>query len=132
MPKTKTKNNTGEANIVTVGYMPCFEYYVHAKHPIDDLFKSRSSYLNHIRGFINGILDCKDLPDMKNKTTGKEIKPIRAGSDESIRVNKIFKYPYQLYRVDYGDNALRLYFGFSQEYRLIDIVAIDINHTYFN
>lgn len=123
---------TKEKPQVKYGYMPCFEHYVHHHHPLDDIFSARSSYREHIKNFLSGIFECSDLIDMTNQLTGKEIKPIRAGSDESIRVNKIFRYPHQLYRVDYGNNTLRLYFGFSPEYRLIDVVAVDLNHTYFN
>ena len=78
------------------------------------------------------MMECADLIELKQKLTGKEIKPIRAGSDEAIRANKVFRYPYPVYRVDYGDNELRLYFGFSPEYKLIDVIAIDTDHSYFN
>lgn len=116
-----------------IGYLPCFEYYAHDKHPLEDLFnRAKPSYVTHIRGFMHGIYECTGLVEMKDKLTGKEIKPIRNDSDEAQRVNKVFKYPYQLYRVDYGDNGLRLYFGFSPQYRLIDMVAVDLDHTYFN
>ena len=67
---------------------------------------------------------------MKNKLTGKEIKAIGNNSEEAKRVNRVLKYPFQLYRVDYGDNGLRIYFGISQQYRLVDIVAIDLKHTH--
>lgn len=115
-----------------VGLMPCFEYYAHDKHPLDKFFKSRPSYVTHIKCFLSGIFECTGLLDMKNKLTGKEIKAIRNNSDEARRVNKAFRYPNQLYRIDYGDNELRLYFGFNPQYKLVDVVAIDIDHTYFN
>lgn len=129
MPK-KVKDK--ESQPVVYGYFPSFDYYAHARHPLDDVFSTKSAYISHIRGFMSGIFECCSIIDMKHKLTGKEIKPIRNGSDEAKRVNKVLRYPYQLYRVDYGDNGLRLYFGISPQYRLVDIVAIDLNHTYFN
>lgn len=115
-----------------VGFMPCFEYYAHDRHPLDAFFRAKPAYVAHIRGFLDGIFQCGGLLDMKNHLTGKEIKAIHNTSEEAKRVNKVLKYPQQLYRIDYGDNTLRLYFGFNPQYKLIDIVAIDLDHTYFN
>jgi hypothetical protein len=112
--------------------MPCFEYYAHDRHPLNDVFQARQSFVNHVKGFLSGILECESLIDMKDRLTGKEIKAIRGDSDESRRVIRLMKYPQQLYRVDYCDNALRLYFGFNSQYRIVDVVAIDVDHTYFN
>jgi hypothetical protein len=127
------KKNKPPKEHPVLGFLPCFEYYAHNRHPLEDIFiRAKPAYVNHIRGFLYGIYECNDLIDMRSKLTGKEIKPVRNNSEEAQRVNKAFQYPYQLYRVDYGDNSLRLYFGFIPGYRLINVVAVDLDHTYFN
>lgn len=128
----KNKKNLENDNKSFVGFFPCFEFYAHKKHPLSEFSNSNKSYVNHFKKFINAALYSKTVIELKNNATGKEIKPIRQGSYESIKVNKVLKYPYQIYRVDYGDNAFRLYFGFSSENRLIHILALDVKHTYFN
>lgn len=128
----KERGEDKSKSTAPVGFMPCFEFYAHSLHPLEKFFATKPAYVTHIRKFLDTIFECETLIQMKDRITGKEIKPIRTDSDEAKRVNKALKYPRQLYRIDYGDTALRLYFGFNPQFRIVDVVAIDLDHTYFN
>lgn len=115
-----------------MGYLPCFGKYKHKKYPISVLYRN-STFVNKTKYFLGILIECNSPLALRQAGVGKEIKTLRPGDSAEVdRVLKELEYPdTDVQRIDYGDNKLRIYFGFSNTYRLAYIYAIECDHRNF-
>jgi hypothetical protein len=115
------------------GFLPCFSHYVFDKYPVSGLFQN-SVYMDRLRALLSCALDAQNPCRLSaDHGIGKAIKPIRSGDAESDRIIREIDYPYQMYRIDYGDNPFRIVFGFtSTPHRVLHVLAIDVGHSTYS
>jgi hypothetical protein len=114
------------------GFLPSFEFYLFDKYPIDNLY-ANSVFFTKLQQLLNALLIIENPFLLTSQyAIGKEIQPIRPGSQESKNIINETGYPYQLYRIDYGNTPFRIIFGIENKNRIAHIVIIDTKHKTYN
>lgn len=81
---------------------------------------------------MSEIVIAKGIQDLKEKIHPKggiQIVDPAKNRDDKLLCQKLGWQSSKLYRVDYGDNAFRLLFGFDPIGRRCYILALDTNHV---
>jgi len=90
-------------------------------------------YVRRVKEFVSEIIECRSPQEVKQKIGAHEIKPIRPNSGEDKKVIRtVSDSTTTLYKIDYGRNTFRLYFGFSSVDNFAYIYIIDTKHRFYN
>jgi len=118
---------------VQQGFVPCFSYYCFNRYPILGLY-SNQVYVEKLRQLLRCALVVVNPTQLcKQFGVGKEIQPIRPTDHQSKRIIRdAGGYPYQMYRIDYGDMPFRIVFGIQPNPRIIHIIMIDTKHKTYS
>jgi len=115
----------------SIGFLPCFSDYKHKEFPITPLYEN-TSYVDKVKRLLSSLVDLENPMYLSSKCgVGKEIQPIRPDSKEGKRLINLFATPYQLYRIDYGNNPFRIIFAISNTDRMAFVLAFDLKHNTF-
>lgn len=80
---------------------------------------------------MSDFIDSSSPQELHNQGVGKGgISVIRPESKETKKLIKQFSFPFQIYRIDYGDTKFRVIFGLSSSdgKRIAYVLAFDMNH----
>lgn len=113
------------------GFLPCFSRHKDNHYPIAD-FYSNSTFVNKVECFVQAIVTSPTIQVLKDKIHPKGgiqiIDPLK-NKDDRILCQKLGWQEGKVYRVDYGDNAIRLLFGLDSNERRCHILALDADHS---
>lgn len=112
------------------GFLPCFSRHIDKHYPITD-FYANSTFVNKVECFVRAIVTSPSTQVLKDKIHPKGgIQPIDpfGSKDDRILCQKLGWQESKVYRVDYGDNTIRLLFGLDNAERRCHILALDANH----
>jgi len=129
----KKKNKASNAKI---GYLPCFSAYDFRHFPYEKLYDN-SSAVAKVQQLLAAFVNSYDPPRQLHRDNGigkGGITPIRPGdSKEATELIRLLGYPFQIYRIDYGDTKFRVVFGLStaDNRRIAHVLAFDTDHKTF-
>ena len=129
-------SNRSKANSLRFGYLPCFSEYRFRLFPYEKLYDSPSAVAK-VKQLLSAFVDSYDPPRQlhQNNGIGKGgISPVRpSDSKEAHDLIKQIAYPFQIYRIDYGDTKFRVIFGLStaEGRRIAHVLAFDTDHKTF-
>lgn len=116
----------------TNGFLPCFSKYKFDNYPIQNLY-AENSQVEKVKRLLSALVDTINPLELTKKYgVGKEIQTIRPDSRDGKQIIKMCSFPYNLYRIDYGDTPFRIIFGITNEPRIAYIFAFDTKHSTFS
>jgi hypothetical protein len=111
-----------------IGFLPCFSKYRFDSYPYEKLYNNNAA-VNKVKLLMSAFID-SNSPSSLHTQIGKEVQVIRPDSKKTKELIKFFGFPYDIYRIDYGDTPFRLIFGLENDNskRLAYILAFDMTH----
>jgi len=112
------------------GFLPCFSKYDFRHYPIENLYCNNTA-VSKVKQLVSALIDSNGPEVLSKQGIGKGgIKVIRPTSKEAIELIKSFEFPYNIYRIDYGDTPFRIIFGLynGNGKRIAYIFAFDMVH----
>jgi hypothetical protein len=116
-----------------IGFLPCFSKYEFARFPYERLYGSAAAVAK-VKQLMSDFVDSNGPQELHGQGVGKGgITAIRPNSKDAKKLIELFSFPYQIYRVDYGDTKFRVIFGLSSSdgKRIAYVLAFDMNHETF-
>ena len=111
-----------------IGHLPCFSNYLHDDFPLGNFYPTPSS-VRRVKDLLSALVDSASPQDLKQNIGAHGIAPVRPDSREGKELINLCNSPYQIYRIDYGDNPFRIVFAFARAPgNLAYIYAIDVSH----
>jgi hypothetical protein len=115
----------------TKGFLPCFSKHKDSHYSIDD-FYANDAFVNKVETFVKAIVTSPSTQALAQQIHAKGgIQPIdpMGNKDDRELCQRLGWLQSKVYRVDYGNNTMRLLFGLDNSERRCHILALDANHA---